>query len=62
MSSKNHKLKANVYAILNDCVSNGIEAGWNKAHKHTDRPTADHVKDMILNYIMNEIGEKFKFD
>lgn len=56
------KLKVNIYNVLEECIENGINGGWNKAYKHTDTPNEDHIKEQILRYIMIEISEKFKFD
>ena len=56
------KLKANTYAILEECIEIGINGGWNKAHKHTDKPKEEYIKEQILHYIMLQICEKFKFD
>ena len=56
------KLKVNIYNVLEECIENGINGGWNKAHKHTDNPNEEHIKEQILHYIMLEISEKFKFD
>lgn len=55
-------MKPKTYKILNDCVSNGIEYGWSRAHKHTDHPTADTIKDCIENAIMLAIDENFSFE
>lgn len=40
----------------------GIEAGWNKAHKHTGKPEVYQIFNQIEHYIMLEVCEKFKFD
>ena len=56
------KLKVNTYAVLEECIEIGINGGWNKAHKHTDDPSEEYIKDQILHYIMLEVCEKFKFD
>lgn len=56
------KLKPNIYAILDECIQIGIEAGWNKAYKYSDKPTEEEIKIQIQHYIMLEISEKFKFD
>ena len=57
-----NKLKVNVYAVLQECIETGIEAGYNKAHKHNDNPSASHIKEQIEHYIMLQISEKFKFE
>ena len=56
------KLKVNTYAVLEECIEIGIDGGWNKAHKHTDKPEGDYIKEQILHYIMLQVCEKFKFD
>jgi pyruvate-formate lyase len=56
------KLKVNTYAVLKECIEIGINGGWNKAHKHTDDPSEEYIKDQILHYIMLQVCEKFKFD
>ena len=57
-----NELKVNVYAVLQECIEIGVEAGWNKAHKHDDNPSASHIIEQIEHYIMLQISEKFKFD
>jgi len=43
-------------------VEEGIDAGWNRAHKHTDTPIEETVKSCIEEYIMNGFDEYFDFD
>ena len=57
-----NELKVDVYRVLEECIQKGIEAGWNKAHKHTDKPGENEIFNQIEHYIMLEISEKFKFD
>ncbi len=57
-----NELKVNVYAVLEECIEIGIEAGYNKAHKHDDNPPASYIKEQIGHYIMLQIAEKFKFE
>lgn len=56
------KLKVNTYAVLEECIEIGINGGWNKAHKHTDDPSEEYIKEQILHYIMLQVCEKFKFN
>ena len=55
-------MRANIYKILSRCIEDGVNAGFAKAHKHTDTPSESHVKEMIENYIWIEICEYFEFD
>jgi hypothetical protein len=55
-------MKPKTYKILTDCIDNGIEYGWNRAHKHTDQPDSNVVKECIEDAIMLEISENFSFE
>lgn len=56
------KLKVNTYVVLSECIEIGINMGWNRAHKHTDNPNEEQLKEEIERYILLQISEKFKFD
>jgi hypothetical protein len=47
---------------LTDCIENGVEYGWSRAHKHTDQPNPNTVKECIEDAIMLEISENFSFE
>jgi hypothetical protein len=49
------------YNVISRCVEEGINYGWNRAHKHTSTPTPDHVKAEIEQAILNSICEYFDF-
>jgi hypothetical protein len=40
-------------------IKNGIDYGWNRAHKHTDTPNENLIKQEIENQIWNSIYEWF---
>ena len=54
-------MKAKEYILLGKCVEDGIQYGINRAHKHTDAPTREHLSREIENAIMNEICAWFDF-
>lgn len=62
MAKNQNSLKVNVYAILTKCVDDGLELGWNRAHKHTDTPDKDCILQNMYDGVMLEISEFFKFD
>jgi hypothetical protein len=45
--------------VLEMAIKNGIDYGWNRAHKHTDTPNENLIKQEIENQIWNSIYEWF---
>ncbi len=56
------KLKADIYKIISRAVEGGIAYGWNRAHKHTDNPNEESIKEEIEKAVMNEICAVIKID
>lgn len=56
------KLRIDVYTVLRRAVEEGIDVGYRRAHKHSDNPSENHLKEQIETGIMNEICEVFKFE
>lgn len=50
-------LKVNTYVVMGRAIEEGINYGWNRAHKHTDRPSPEQIKQEIENAIMNSLSE-----
>ena len=55
-------MKTRIYYVLSRAVEEGISYGWQRAHKHTDKPDEAHILDQIEQAIMNAICETFSFD
>lgn len=55
-------MKPDSYKLLMRCVEDGIEYGWNRAHKHEGSPSPEHIKEQIELAIQNEVCEWFIFD
>lgn len=55
-------IKIKAYTIISQAVENGILYGWNRAHKHTDTPGEEHIKEQIYNAIMNDLCDVVDFD
>lgn len=54
-------MKVKTYVILERAIEEGIVLGWNRAHKHTDKPSEGHLRDEILKAVMGSIDEVFDF-
>jgi len=55
-------MQVKMYPLIERLIDEGIEAGWQSAHKHTDSPTEDTIKHCIEQYIMLGFDEVFQFD
>lgn len=56
------KLKLNTYFIIEEAVEKGIAYGMNRAHKHTDTPSKEHIVQEIERAVMHELSEVINFD
>jgi len=54
-------MRVKIYQLIQKIVEVGTEAGYNRAHKHTDTPDAELIKYHIQEYIMNGFDENFTF-
>ena len=55
-------MKANMHKILEHVLDVGIELGWRRAHKHTDTPSAELIKNSIEQAVWDELYEWVVFD
>ena len=55
-------MKVDEYKVLVMCVENGVQLGWNRAHKHSDTPEDYYIRDCIEEAVMHEIFEYFNFE
>jgi len=54
-------VRIDAYAVISRAVEEGIEYGWNRAHKHTDTPSKDHILTEIDNAVMNSLSEVIQY-
>ncbi len=55
-------MKVKMYKLIQEIVESGTESGYNRAHKHTDSPNPDTIKNCIEQYILQGFDEVFEFD
>ncbi len=55
-------LRVRAYDVLRRAIEEGVEYGWRRAHKHTDAPDEETIKDQVVTGILNEVCEYFDFD
>lgn len=54
-------MKVNEYRVLSECVENGVQAGYVRAHKYVETPDEQELKKNIYDAVMLEICEYFDF-
>lgn len=54
-------MKAKEYLVLERCVLDGIQHGFNRAYEASDTPSLALMREKILNEVMLEISEWFNF-
>jgi len=55
-------MKPKFYELLDKCIEDGINSGWQRAHKHIETPDAVWIKEQMHQAIMFEISEWFDFE
>jgi hypothetical protein len=55
-------MRVRAYEVLRRAIEEGVEYGWRRAHKHTETPDAETIKDQIVTGILNEVSEVFDFE
>lgn len=58
----NASVGVNAYAVIDRAVEEGVAVGWNRAHKHTDTPDAEHVKNCIHDSVLSDLAEVLLFN
>ena len=51
------KVCINAYAVISRAVEEGVELGYNRAHKHTDKPSKDGMIAAIEDAVMLSLDE-----
>ena len=55
-------MRIKIYKLIEQIVEQGTDAGYHRAHKHTDTPNEETIKNCIEQYIMQSFDETFEFD
>lgn len=55
-------MRVRSYEVLTRAVEDGVNCGWRRAHKHTDMPGEEAIKEAIYNAVTNAICEYFSFE
>lgn len=55
-------MKFKAYQLIERAVEEGVNYGYNRAHKHTDTPTEATLKGLITEAIMSELCDIIDFD
>lgn len=62
MTEGKNVVRFKVFHLLERAISEGLEIGWNRAHKHVDDPSPDFILEQQEREIMNKLDEIVDFD
>jgi hypothetical protein len=55
------RVRVDAYGVVCEAVENGIGWGWQRAHKHSEAPSEQALKDAIYQAVINELCEALEF-
>lgn len=55
-------MRVNEWMILSRAIEEGVAYGWQRAHKHTETPDPELIKETIEQAVEHCISEVFTFD
>lgn len=56
------RVRVKAWSVMEECVERGVEHGYNRARKHTDKPLGSEVRRAIYDAVLTEISEWFEFN
>lgn len=54
-------VRLRAYDVIRRAVEEGTRCGLNRAHKHTSKPTRDHVAECVADAVMLSLDEVIDF-
>lgn len=55
-------VRVNAYAVIARAVEEGVVYGISRAHKHTDHPSREELREAIEQAVLNDLCEVLRFD
>lgn len=55
-------MRAKEYPALIEALQEGLQCGWNRAHKHDDAPTEETILEAQHDAVLNAILERFSLE
>jgi len=55
-------MRVKAFAVFERALESGVARGIRRAHKHTDSPNVEHLKDEIVRAVLDDVCEVFSFD
>lgn len=55
-------MKPRLIPLLDQCIENGFAQGWRKAHKHTENPKEEFIREQVRIAIWDQLHEWFDFN
>jgi hypothetical protein len=55
-------MKPKFHRLLEQCIEDGVYMGLQRAHKHSEEVSTDHIAHHVILEVMNELSEWFDFE
>lgn len=55
-------IRVNAYRVVERAVEDGVASGWYRAHKYTENPEPEAIKDAIILAVMSSLSEWLWFE
>ena len=55
-------MKPREYPLMMECIERGVSLGLQRARKHTDTPSDDHIRETVQKAVMDEVCEWWQFE
>lgn len=55
-------VRVRVFSVIDRAVEEGVARGWNRAHKHTETPGEQAIRDAIAQAVLDELCGVLAFD
>jgi hypothetical protein len=62
MIKSSSKVRFKAYNLVARAVEEGVAYGYNRAHKHSDEPSEEVIKQAMIDSILNSLCEIIDFD
>ena len=54
-------VQVDAFAVVSRAIDEGVDRGWNRAHKHTESPDVEYLRGQICDAVTEALCEVLDF-